>query len=257
MGKNKIVVLTGASSGIGALTAGHLVRAGAMPVLCGRNEERLRQAAAAAGGRCATRVLDVTDDRSVEETFRSVLAEFGRIDVLINNAGFGLFKRFDETPLEEFRSMMETNYMGIVRCTQAALPAMKAQGSGHVINVASIAGKLATAKSSGYSASKHAVLGLTNALRQELAGSGIAVSAVNPGPIDTPFFEQADPDGAYVRNIGWIMMKPDRVARRIAGLVERPRDELDLPWLLAAGTRLYQLFPGIASRIAGPMLNKK
>ncbi|QJC51377.1 SDR family oxidoreductase [Paenibacillus albicereus] len=256
MVKDKIVVLTGASSGIGALTAGHLARAGALPVLCGRNEERLRQAAAAGGG-SAVRVLDVTDDRSVEEAFRSVLEEFGRIDVLINNAGFGLFKRFDETPLEEFRSMMETNYMGIVRCTQAALPAMKKQGRGHIINVASIAGKLATPKSSGYSASKHAVLGLTNALRQELAGSGIAVSAVNPGPINTPFFDQADPDGDYARNIGWIMMKPDRVARRIAGLVERPRDELDLPWLLAAGTRLYQLFPGIASRIAGPMLNKK
>lgn len=254
---NKIVAITGASSGIGALTAYHLAQRGAVPVLCGRNEDRLRAAAERIGTRCGTRRVDIADDRSVDAAFRSIQEEFGRIDVLINNAGFGLFKRFEDAPLEEFQAMMNTNYMGMVRCIKAVLPDMRERGSGHIINVASIAGKLATPKSSGYAASKHAALGLTNALRQELSGSGIYVSAVNPGPIDTPFFEQADPEGSYTRSIGWLMMKPDKVAQRIAGLVDKPRPELDLPWALAAGTKLYQLFPRIADRIAGPMLNKK
>ncbi|SDS11678.1 hypothetical protein SAMN05444162_0771 [Paenibacillaceae bacterium GAS479] len=254
---NKVVVITGASSGIGSLVAYHLAKAGAVPVLCGRNEERLRDAAQKIPTRCGVRQLDVTDDESVASTFKSIREEFGHVDVLINNAGFGFFKKFEDSPVEDFKAMMDTNYLGMVRCIKAVLPDMRERRSGHIINVASIAGKMATAKSSGYSASKHAVLGMTNALRQELSGSGIYVSAVNPGPIDTPFFAQADPEGNYTRNISSLMMKPEKVAKRIAGVVERPRAEINIPWPLAFGTKIYQLFPGITDRIAGPMLNKK
>ena len=226
-------------------------------MLCGRSEHKLAEAAAAIPSRSGIRVFDMGDNAAVEAAFDSIRQEFGEIDVLVNNAGFGLFKTFEDTALQEFESMMDTNYMGIVRCTKAVLPGMLARSSGHIINIASIAGKLATPKSSGYAASKHAVLGLTNALRLELAGTGIRVSAVNPGPIDTPFFQQADPDGAYVKNIGWFMMKPEKVADRIVRLVEHPRPEVTLPWLGAAGVKLYGLFPRLADRIAGPLLNKK
>lgn len=255
--RDKVIVVTGATSGIGVLIARRFAAKGAIPVLCGRSEQRLAAAAASISGRCGSRRLDVTDNEAVQAVMDSVLREFGRIDVLINNAGFGLFKTFADSTVQEFESMMDTNYMGLVRCTKAVLPSMLDNRSGHIINIASLAGKLATPKSSGYSASKHAVVGLTDALRQEVRGRGIFVSAVNPGPIDTPFFDQADPDGSYVKNVSWLMLKPEKVADRIVHLVEKPRAELDLPWLAAAGARLYRLFPRLADRIAGPMLNKK
>src|SRR5690606_14399525 len=135
------------------------------------------------------------------------------------NAGFGIFETFRDAPLDHFEAMMDTNYMGTVRCTKAVLPSFLARGAGHIVNVASIAGKLGTPKSTGYTATKHAVLGFTNALRLELRGTGVTVSAVNPGPIDTPFFEIADPDGGYVRNVRWFMLKPEKVAARIVKVI--------------------------------------
>ncbi|AJY73627.1 SDR family NAD(P)-dependent oxidoreductase [Paenibacillus beijingensis] len=255
--KDKVIMITGASSGIGALTARKLAQRGAVPVLCARSLEKLEQASAAIAGSHGRYVLDVTDEKGVNETVAQIMKRYGRIDALINNAGFGRFKPFMDAPIGDFSEMMNTNYMGIVRCTKAVLPHMAARGQGHIVNIASMAGKIGTPKSTGYTASKHAVLGLTNALRHELRGSGVFVSAVNPGPIDTPFFEQADPSGSYVRNVKRFMMTPDKVADRIAGIIERPRAELDLPWLAAAGIKLYQLFPRLADRIAGPMLDRK
>jgi short-subunit dehydrogenase len=255
--KGKIVLITGASSGIGAETARRLARKGAVPVLTGRNAGRLEQVVKEIGNDCAFYILDVTNQAQVEETVGRVIARYGRIDVLLNNAGFGRFEPFADAPLRHFEEMMDTNYMGVVRCTKAVLPYMTARGEGHIVNVASMAGKIATPKSTGYSASKHAVLGLTNALRMELRGSGIAVSAVNPGPIDTPFFEQADPGGQYVNNVRWLMMTPERVADEIVRVIERRKAEKDLPGIAAAGIRLYQLFPRLADRLAGRWLNRK
>lgn len=119
--------------------------------------------------------------------FTEILAAYGRIDILLNNAGYGKFAGFTEMEAQEFDDMMDVNYMGIVRCTKAVVPHMLQRGSGQIVNVASMAGKIGTARSVAYTATKHAVLGFTNALRQELRKSGITVSAVNPGPIATDF----------------------------------------------------------------------
>lgn len=255
--RDRIVLITGASSGIGAETARLMSERGAYVVLCARSEDKLRRVAAGLRGPHDIRVMDVRNDASVDGAVAAVMERHGRIDVLVNGAGYGEFVPFLDAPLEHFRDMMEVNYLGTVRCIRAVLPHMLRAGRGHIVNIASIAGKLATAKTSGYAATKHAVLGLTNALRQELRGTGVRVAAVNPGPVDTPFFDRADPDGNYVRNVRWFMLSPERVARAVVRVVERRKAELDLPWTAAAGVRLVQLFPRLTDTVLFRLINRK
>lgn len=255
--KGKIVFISGASSGIGALTAVKVAERGAIPILTGRNMSKLKEAAAAVKGECAYYQMDVTNDEQIAKTVEAVIAKYGKIDILLNNAGYGRFELFEDAAIESFEGMMNTNYMGIVRCTKSVLPYMQKQKSGHIINVASMAGKMATSKSTGYAATKHAVLGFTNALRMELRGSGIDVSAINPGPIDTPFFEGADPEGTYVKNVGWLMLKPEKVVHSILRIMEKRRAEVDLPAAAAAGIKLYGLLPRVIDRLFGGLLNRK
>ncbi len=255
--QDKIVIITGASSGIGALMAHMFAERGAVPVLAARSETKLAEAAARIRGPHGTYALDVTSAEQVEDVMGRILREYGRIDILINNAGYGVFDSFVNAPLREFENMMDVNYMGTVRCTKAVLPSMLKRGNGHIVNIASMAGKIGSAKSSGYSATKHAVLGLTNCLRQELVGSGVSLTAVNPGPIDTPFFDIADPSGSYVKNVKWFMLKPEQVAERVLQAIERRTPEVNLPFTAAAGVKLYQLFPRLFDRIGYKLLNKK
>jgi len=255
--RGKVVLVTGASSGIGAKVAALLAERGAIPILTARSVDKMRQLSAAISGEHAVYEMDVRSEEQVRETIARVVDRYGKIDVLLNNAGYGEFVRFDEAPISHFREMMDVNYLGIVRCTHAALPYMLRAGQGHVVNVASMAGKMATAKSTAYSATKHAVLGFTNGLRQELKGSGVAVSAVNPGPIDTPFFERADPSGQYVRNLSWFIMSPDKVARAIVSVIERQRPELDLPWTASVGAKFMLLFPRLGNALFGKLMNRK
>jgi short-subunit dehydrogenase len=255
--EGKIVLITGASSGIGAETAKLLGSKGAVPVITGRNEGKLREVADRLSGKYGCYKLDVTDGEEVDRVIRQAAEEFGRIDVLLNNAGYGIFEKFEDSPVERFAEMMNTNYMGIVRCAKAVLPIMRRQGGGQIVNVISMAGKISTAKASAYAASKHAALGLTNAMRTELKEYGIAVSAVNPGPVDTPFFTTADPEGGYAANVRGMMLTPRRVAEAIVRVIERRTPEADLPFAASVGIRFYGLFPRFADRVLGPWINKK
>ncbi|WP_442603381.1 SDR family NAD(P)-dependent oxidoreductase [Paenibacillus sp. KN14-4R] len=255
--RDRVIVITGASSGIGAEMAVQIAAKGGIPVLIGRSEQKLNEVIAGIKGEHSTYVMDVSDGAAVEHTMNQIIERYGRVDILINNAGFGVFSSFLEAPVEEFEAMMDVNYMGIIRCTKAILPQMIERHSGHIVNIASIAGKIGTAKSTGYSASKHAVLGLTNALRQELAGTGIKVTAINPGPIATPFFEKADPTGNYVKGIAGFMLQPAQVAQVVIRSIEKEQDERNLPRLFAVGAKFAQLFPRTFNRVSVKFLNKK
>lgn len=253
-----VVVVTGASSGIGAALCRELDRLGAVTVLMARSESKLRDVAAGISGEHAVFAVDVASEAQVQEGVRLTLERFGRIDAWVNNAGFGEFERVEAASLASFEAMMDVNYMGVVRCTKAVLPHMRQAGRGIIVNVVSMAGKLATAKSAGYAASKHAALGFSNALRRELKGSGIAVSVVNPGPVDTPFFDRADPGGGYAQRVRPYMLRPERVVRAIVGAVARGRSgEIDLPRTAGFGARLFQLFPRVSEWLFGRFLDKK
>jgi short-subunit dehydrogenase len=254
----KIAVITGASSGIGALMAQQLSLQGAVPILMARSEEKLSEVAKSLNGRPhAVYRLDVTASEQVVDVMQQVFDRYGRIDILINNAGYGVFDTFVDASLDEIESMMNVNYMGTVRCTKAVLPHMLKAGSGHIVNIASMAGKIGSAKSTGYSATKHAVLGFTNSLRQELTGTGVYLTAINPGPVDTPFFDKADPTGNYVKNIQWFMLKPEQVAGKVLRAIERRIPEIDMPFMAGLGVKMFQLFPRAFDKVAGKMLNKK
>lgn len=252
-----VIVITGASSGIGALVAQYAADRGAYPILAARSMNKLEQISAGISAPHACVLLDVTDKQSVVQLFSHVLEQHGHIDVLVNNAGFGRFETAVELSLEDYEAMMDVNYMGVVRCTKAVLPAMLERGKGHIVNIASMAGKVGSAKSTAYAASKHAVLGFTNSLRMETTGTGVMISAVNPGPIDTPFFDTADPSGQYKRNLGAFIMPAEKVAKRIIRVIDNQTPEVDMPWLASAGTKVMQLFPRLSSGVANKLLNKK
>ena len=176
----KTILITGASSGIGEeavkslLAAGHKVYAGA------RRVERM-QTLADAGARLLT--LDVTDDGSMRATVGAILQETGRIDVLVNNAGYGSYGALEDVPLEEGRRQFDVNIFGLARLTQLVLPTMRAQRSGTIINISSIGGKIGEPFGAWYHATKFAVEGLSDSLRMELHPFDINVVVIQPGAI--------------------------------------------------------------------------
>lgn len=263
MGKlsNKNIVITGASSGIGEKVALMIAEMGARPILLARTIGKLEEISEEVNRKyavgCIYFQLDVSDFEQVKSVFQKILHEAGHIDILLNNAGFGIFESFYEANFEDIEKMFEVNVLGLMACTKQVLPAMLERNAGHIINIASQAGKLATPKSSGYSATKHAVLGFTNSLRMELLKTNISVSAVNPGPIETNFFNTADKSGNYVKNVKKLMLKSDYVAEQIIKLMISPKRELNLPRWMNLGSVLYNLFPKVAEKLTGNMFDKK
>ncbi|PFK45941.1 short chain dehydrogenase [Bacillus cereus] len=259
--QEKVIVITGASSGIGEQVAMQVAAQGAVPVLIARTEEKLKQLTekmkTTYNTPCYYYVLDVSKESEVETVFARILQDIGQIDILVNNAGFGIFKTFEEASMTEVKEMFEVNVFGLVACTKAVLPHMLERNSGQIVNVASLAGKIATPKSSAYAASKHAVLGFTNSLRMELSNTNIYVTAINPGPIDTNFFDIADQSGTYVKNMGRYMLKPTYVAEQIVKVMQTKKREVNLPKWMSMGPKIFALFPGLFERIAGKSLSKK
>ncbi|PWA13181.1 oxidoreductase [Pueribacillus theae] len=259
--RGKVVLITGASTGIGASIAIEIGKYGAVPILIARNREKLKHVQLEFFHRYGVKPpfysVDVGNRLEVEKAFEKIQAENKNIDILINNAGFGVFEAFADTDLGEIEEMFAVNVFGLMHFTKLILPQMLERNSGHIINIASQAGKIATPKSSGYSASKWAVIGFSNSLRMELKKSNIHVSTVNPGPIKTEFFTIADRSGDYVRNVRKFMLDPDVVAKKIVKLIFHPKRELNMPGWMNISSKLYLLFPAFIEKVAGRLFDKK
>ena len=187
--RDRTVLITGASSGIGHDLALAFAKMGAKVALMARREallETLADEIAAAGGEALPLAADVTRRADVRDAVDRTLASFNRIDVLINSAGIAIPGRVETMPPEDLERMMSVNLMGTLHTMQAVLPSMRAAGAGSIVNIASLAGRRGMPPLGAYCATKSAVVGLTEALRVELYGSGIRLSLVMPGVIDTP-----------------------------------------------------------------------
>jgi NAD(P)-dependent dehydrogenase (short-subunit alcohol dehydrogenase family) len=181
---SKIVLITGASSGIGRATALELLRAGHTVYGAARRVQSM-DAISAAGGHVLP--LDVTNDADLERAVQTILDQQGRIDVLVNNAGFGLYGAAEDVPLPQARYQLEVNLFGPARLTQLVLPHMRKQRSGTIVNVSSMGGEIAFPLGAWYHASKHALEAYSDALRQEVKQFGIHVVLIQPGLIRTEF----------------------------------------------------------------------
>jgi Short-chain dehydrogenases of various substrate specificities len=186
--KKKVIIITGASSGIGKSIAESLIKQGHIVYGAARSINKM-QSLLNIGGKIVH--LDLTDDNNISEAVQKIIREQGRIDVLINNAGYGLYGAMETTPIQQARSEMEVNVFGLARMCQLFIPVMRMQKSGRIINISSIAGKLTSPLGCWYFASKHAVEGLSDSLRQELKPFGIDVVIIEPGAIRSDWAQTA------------------------------------------------------------------
>lgn len=251
----KIWFITGASRGFGRHWAEAALRRGDAVAATARNPEQLKQLADAYGDAILPLQLDVTHRASVYEAVNRAHAAFGRLDIVVNNAGYGLFGACEESTEEQVRAQMETNFFGALWVTQAALPYLREQRSGHIIQVSSIAGVNAFPGYSIYSASKWALEGFSDALAQEITDFGIHVTLVEPGSFATDWkgsssvWTEALP--AYVslheklqqRAGGMLPGKPETTAKAILTLVDSPHPPLRLflgPYPFAIVSSVYE-----------------
>ncbi len=193
----RVVAVTGASSGIGEATALACAEAGAAVSLAARRTERIEELAKRiedGGGRALATTADVGDEDQARVFVERTAAELGRIDALVNNAGMMLLGPIAGAPTEEWRQMVHVNVFGVLYCTHAALPLMIEQGSGHIVNVSSVAGRFARAGSGVYNLTKFGVGAFSESLRQEIAPLGLRVTLIEPGAVATELSEHNRPE---------------------------------------------------------------
>ncbi len=225
--ENKVIAITGASSGIGEGTARLLAARGAKLMLGARRTDRLERLADelnAAGGAVAFRALDVTDPTDFEAFIAAAEAEFGRIDVLVNNAGLMPLSRFDSLKVDEWNRMIDVNIRGVLHGIASTLPRFKAQASGHFVNISSIGGYRVWPACGVYSATKYAVRAISDGLRME--HDDIRVTIVSPGVVESELASTITEAGAAaaMEDFRAIALTPDAIARAIAFAVEQPDD---------------------------------
>ncbi|MBN2027837.1 MAG: SDR family NAD(P)-dependent oxidoreductase [Actinobacteria bacterium] len=237
--RGRVVLITGAARGMGRLHARSFAREGAIVVLTDVDEAALKEATdeiVSSGGQARAYVLDVSDREECFKLAGKLKEETGAVDVLINNAGITECYAVLDLSQKAVQRMVEVNYLGYVWMMQAFVPDMVKRGSGHVVNICSVAGKVGTAKMGGYCATKFADIGITDAIRMELRGSGVDFTIVNPGYIATGMFE-----GARVPIItNW--QDPQKVADAVLDAVKKNKGEICVP---RANVRLVAFMRGL------------
>lgn len=256
--EHKVALITGGSSGIGLALAGELAARQARVFIAGRDSDRLQSALSSlppsSTGPHAALQADVSDPAQTQRLVESVLAQAGRLDVLVNSAGVVHPGYVQEMPLERFRWMMDINYFGTVYTTKAALPCMLEQHSGHIVNIGSFVSRVSVIGYSAYAPSKFAVRGFSDALRMEMKPYGIGVSIVYPPDTATPQLayenQHKPPELKYLLpELG--VIPAGQVARAIVRGIQRNRYEITADW----GSRFLIYLDGLAGRRRYPVLD--
>jgi short-subunit dehydrogenase len=214
-------------------------------VLAARRGELLEEVADACRERGVECIVVVTDVTKRADCAR-LIETAGTVDVLVNNAGFAIFDFFESAKPDDLEAMMQTNYFGAVWCAQAVLPQMLQRGNGTIVNVASIAGIMGYARMGGYCATKFAMIGFSETLRDEVLGRGVRVAMVCPGTVETEFFVKAERGKMPGASRLILAIKPERVARAIADAAEDGKYRRILPIGAALFMKLKEIFPRFA-----------
>src|SRR5215207_4299577 len=218
--KGKTAIVTGSTKGIGRAIAEALLRGGMNVCVSARKMEEVeatvRELEDAGEGGVTGAACDVRDYEEVRALFEHAVAEFGGVDVLVNNAGIGIYKPVEEISPEEFRAVLETNLFGVFYCTHEAIPLMKQRGGGYIVNISSLAGTNAHPRMAAYNASKFGLNGFSEALMQEVRHDGIKVSYIMPGSVNTEFGGDEPSDEK-----SW-QLQPDDIARVLINLLQYP-----------------------------------
>ncbi len=249
-----VAVVTGASRGIGREVAKMAAAKGARVGLVARSSGDLEAVLAEIGGRGAIATADVADREQTDAALDLLSEQLGPVDVLVNNAGIGSYGRVADIPIEDFEHVMRVNYFSCVYATKAVLPSMLERRRGHIVNLASIAGRIGTPMEAAYSASKFAMVGFTEALAFEVRPRGIGVSMVNPGPVETDFFDTRGHayEGSYPKPV-----PATRVAESVIEVVESDGLERVIPRALRPAVVFRHMAPPLYRRGTARVMAKQ
>ena len=250
MDRRKTVLVTGATSGVGYQAAIKLHKEGYEVFATGRSKTALAELNDMG-------IHTIEADLMDEDAVNKMHSECPPLDIVVFSAGVGTFALAHHTTDEQIEQMMRVNVTAPMKLTSRILPEMMERRSGHLVYIASQAGKVATPKASVYAATKHALLGYISATRMEAKSYGIHVTAVNPGPIDTPFLDIADNTGSYRSSLKNFLLSVDEVSDGIIRVIKQPVRELNLPWYMGISSKAYNLAPGAIEKVGRRFFMKK
>lgn len=256
--KNKVVLITGASSGIGRESATEFAKLGANIILVSRTKEKLEQVADELKKFNVTILVcqcDVSKKDQVKEMSKIVLEKFDSVDILVNNAGFAIYGSIYDLSIDDIESQMKTNYFGMVYCIKYFLPSMLDKKSGHIVNVASVAASFGLPGIASYCASKFAMLGFSEGLKHELKNSGVGITVVSPIMVRTNFFEH--PSFEKMPKFSPTSLSSKTVAKAILKAANSPRLEIIVPSLIRGAVWLKNTFPYFINPILGKAFKKQ
>ena len=256
--QNKVVVITGASSGIGEAAAIEFAKKGANIVLVSRREEKLLDVEKKLSKFNITSLVipcDVSKKSEVEQMTKSVIEKFNRIDVLVNNAGFAIYGYVKDLSIEDIESQMATNYFGMIYCTKNFLPKMIEQNFGHIVNVASVAGSFGLPGIASYCASKFAMLGFSEGLKHELKGTNVGITVVSPIMVKTNFFDH--PSFQTMPKNSSTALNSKTVAKAILKASNSSRLEIIVPSVVRGAVWLKHTIPYLINPILGSSFRKQ
>ena len=256
--KNKVVLITGASSGIGKQTAIEFAKLGSNIILVARRKNKLEQVENELKQFNVNTLVctcDVSKKDQVEKMSKIVLEKFNSIDILINNAGFAIYGSVYDLSINDIESQMETNYFGMIYCTKNFLPLMLEKKSGHIVNVASVAASFGLPGIASYCASKFAMLGFSEGLKHELRGTGVGITVVSPIMVKTDFFDH--PSFEKMPKYSPTYLNSKTVAKAIVKASNSSRLEIITPSIVRIAVWLKHTFPYFINPILGKSFKKQ